>query len=110
MLVTSPSDTASGVLTRGRTLQATYTFNVVNENIPGGMLMTAQGAACLQADRAEAGSGITYVAEAQCTSQPRQMWVYDTDYHLVLASTVEQVTLPRAATPTDVLREVKAYL
>lgn len=81
-------DAAGGILVSGRQMQAVYTFNILNKNTPGGMLLTAHEVACLQAESAAAGKKIVYVAQEACTGQPLQTWVYDEYYHLVLASTV----------------------
>lgn len=87
------ADTTSGVLVKGRELQAVYTFNVVNQNVAGGLLMSGQGGACLQADSGTEGSLVHYVDQSACRSDaPLQQWVYDTGYHLALAGSVATTT------------------
>lgn len=87
------ADTTGGVLVRGRELQAVYTFNIVNQNVAGGLLMSGQGGACLQADSGDEGSRVHYVAQSACRSDaPLQQWVFDTGYHLALAGSVTTTT------------------
>lgn len=84
-----------------RTVSVVYEFTVTNVNIPGGLIYSYDASIspdryCLQADSATAGSLISYVLAAQCgTDDVLQLWTYDTDYTLKLAST----TTPGSGTP-----------
>ncbi len=70
-----------------RTLTSTYQFQVTNTNVPGGLIYAFGDQFCLQANGTTAGSTITYVAAALCgTNDVTQLWVYDTDYEIKLAS------------------------
>lgn len=76
-----------------RTVVAVYAFKTTNINIPGGLIMTADGTKCLKADTATAGSKIVTVASASCTDDTLDLWVYDTDWKLKLASTIGTSTV-----------------
>lgn len=71
-----------------RTVVAVYAFKTTNINIPGGLIMTADGTKCLKAATATAGSKIASVGSASCTDDALDLWVYDTDWKLKLASTI----------------------
>lgn len=90
-LVAEGSDSAVSGLTDpigDRTVTALYTFTTTNVNIPGGLIRGTDGTSCLKADRALAGSLIQMVPAGSCNDDTLDMWVYDTDYRLKLASTM----------------------
>ncbi|NYD20819.1 ricin-type beta-trefoil lectin domain protein [Kineococcus aurantiacus] len=72
-----------------RKVKALYSFELDNGNIAGGIMWSGPGTKyCLQADSATVGAAVKYVASASCAfNNVKQMWVYHTDYTIVLAST-----------------------
>lgn len=87
----TPAASSSSPLAQAasRTLQSTYNFKLTSQNILGGLLYTVSQKACLEAVTASAGSKVRYVAASACISgTATQMWVYDKDYAIKLASTV----------------------
>lgn len=76
-----------------RTVSAVYTFDVTNTNTPGGLVYSYDAAIspdrfCLEAYSAAAGSYVRYVDASMCgTKDALQLWVYDVDYRIKLAST-----------------------
>ena len=82
--------TALGVPTASlgnRSISAIYKFKVSNVNVSGGRIWDANRQYCLQAPTT--GSTPTFVAAAQCVTanDALQLWIYDTDYKIKLAST-----------------------
>ncbi len=79
-----------------RTVSVIYEFQVTNNNIPGGLIYSFDPAHvpdrnCLEAYSATVGSHVKYVPAEECgTNDVHQLWIYDTDYQIKLAST----TLP----------------
>lgn len=74
-----------------RTISAIYEFSVSNVNIPGGIIWVSGGTQCLKAQSASANSAIDFVSAAQCNNPANAHlvnWVYDTKWHIVLASTI----------------------
>ncbi len=75
-----------------RTIQVIYEFQVTNSNIPGGYIYSLDFSItpdryCLQAEAAVAGSPIHYLPASLCgTDDTRELWIYDTDYRIKLAS------------------------
>jgi len=68
-----------------RKVTATYQFKVSNENIPGGRIYTPDKSRCL-----EWGAGKKLRFTDNCiagANDSKQLWVYDVDYKLKLAST-----------------------
>lgn len=90
-IVSQGSDSAASGGTR--TITALYTFTTTTVNIPGGLIRNTDSTRCLKATSATAGSTINVVPIAQCTDNTLNMWVYDTDYKLKLASTVKSATV-----------------
>ncbi|MFB9377823.1 hypothetical protein ACFFKU_10840 [Kineococcus gynurae] len=92
LIVSAASGSAPVGLTASagnRTVQSLYTFQVKNQNVPGGLMWSVNSQYCLQAGSVAAGATITYTAAANCVSgDSLQTWVYDTDYTLKLASAV----------------------
>lgn len=100
-LITSKGIAAAGAgtgvaVTGGRTISAVYAFKVSNINIPGGRIFDGSNALCLEAvplssGSVGAGSFIKFVSASSCTSSTtndaKQLWIYDTDYEIKLAST-----------------------
>ena len=76
-----------------RSIEVVYAFKVTNNNIPGGYIYSwDQGITpdrfCLEATSVAVGANIRYVARADCDGKDaQQLWVYDTDYRIKLAST-----------------------
>ncbi len=89
--IAAPVAGVSSTPTGSRYLSAVYTFKVTNVNIPGGRIFSGDNTQCLQANSASAGSVINFVMASACTSSPTndatQLWIYDTDYEIKLAST-----------------------
>lgn len=74
-----------------RTLATVYQFKTTNTNIAGGRIYTFGDGFCLRADGITAGSNVTYVDKASCgEDDERELWLYDVDYMIKLASS----TLP----------------
>ncbi|MEO7015157.1 MAG: hypothetical protein ABI067_01280 [Leifsonia sp.] len=71
-----------------RAISAIYKFNTTNVNIPGGRIYDLGGAYCLDALAAAPGQTIRFLPAAQCKNDALELWVYDTDYKLKLASTL----------------------
>lgn len=76
------ADTSTG----DRKLSAIYQFMVSNTNIPGGRIYDYNNAYCLHADTKTAGSVIVFKPKASCTDDSSELWIYDTDYAIKLAS------------------------
>ncbi len=77
----------SSATTGNRSLAALYKFRVTNVNNPGGRIYDANSSYCVQAVTATAGAQVKFQALAQCTDDDRELWIYDTDYEIKLAST-----------------------
>lgn len=94
-LITS-AGTASQIAHTGtvanRTITALYTFQYTNLNIAGGLIYDAGDNVCMQAVSATVGSLVIEVAAANCSSQGTnaalQLWSYNSNYQLVLASSL----------------------
>lgn len=74
-----------------RTISAIYQFRVTNVNIPGGLIWLADGSRCLMAENTATNSRIGFGTQTQCenpANASRVNWVYNTKWHLVLASTI----------------------
>ncbi|MEO8093951.1 MAG: hypothetical protein ABI632_03355, partial [Pseudolysinimonas sp.] len=74
--------------TGNRFLSAIYSFKVTNVNIAGGRIYDYNKGYCLDAVTATAGSLVRFLAAASCTNDALELWVYDTDYEIKLASTL----------------------
>jgi len=70
-----------------RYLSAIYKFRVSNINVAGGPIYNNDGKFCLSATTATVGSLIKFVKASSCTNNDLQLWIYDTDYQIKLAST-----------------------
>jgi len=70
-----------------RSISAIYKFKVSNLNVVGGRFYDSSNGYCLDAVTATAGSLIRFLPLAQCTNDPTQLWIYDTDYKIKLATT-----------------------
>ena len=81
------TDSSTGTA-RSRKIAAVYAFNTTNVNIPGGLILNPEGTKCLKASSSTAGSTMSMVALSSCTDDTLNLWVYDTDYKLKLASTI----------------------
>lgn len=83
-----------------RSIAAVYAFNYTTENVPGGRVYDYNDSNkyCMSAvppagfTTAQIGSKIQFLSGAACaasaTNDPLQLWVYDTDYEIKLASTL----------------------
>ncbi len=76
-----------------RTLSAIYGFKVTNVNIPGGRIYDINKGYCLRGATATVGSLVNFIAAASCTNDALELWVYDTDYKIKLASTIGSSTV-----------------
>jgi hypothetical protein len=96
----APAVNGGGATVDGsRAISATYTFKVSNVNIAGGRIFDGNNTVCLEAVPRPSwqgggigpGSVIKFVSASSCTSSAtndvKQLWVYDTDYEIKLAST-----------------------
>ncbi|MGW9627352.1 hypothetical protein [Microbacterium sp. NPDC055521] len=93
-IVSTGSDAGSAAgAAMNRTVTALYTFTTTNVNIPGGRINSSDGNSCLKAATATVGSVINMVTSANCTDDTLNLWVYDTDYRLKLASTIGKSTV-----------------
>jgi hypothetical protein len=77
--------------TADRSLAAVYAFQVANVNIAGGRILDYTSTFCLAADSATLNSTIHFKSASKCapsaTNDALQLWIYDTDYEIKLAST-----------------------
>jgi len=73
-----------------RHISAIYKFRVTNVNIPGGRIWDYGNTFCLESGSPSVGATVTLKATANCTSasDSTQLWVYDTDYEIKLASSL----------------------
>ena len=73
-----------------RYISAVYKFKVTNVNIAGGRIWDYNNGYCLEANSAAVDSQIVFKSKANCTSakDATQLWVYDKDYEIKLASTM----------------------
>ncbi|MGX1792288.1 hypothetical protein ACWIDW_05025 [Microbacterium sp. NPDC055312] len=92
-IVSTGSDAGAAAGTAiNRTVTALYTFTTTNVNIPGGRINSSDGNSCLKAVNDKMGSRINMRPSAECTDDKLNLWVYDTDYRLKLASTIGKAT------------------
>jgi hypothetical protein len=81
---------SAGSTAGNRSLGAVYQFKVSTVNIVGGLIndYNSNGAYCLSAVTATAGSIIQFLPATQCTAANKllDLWIYDTDYEIKLAS------------------------
>jgi Tfp pilus assembly protein PilX len=75
-----------------RTVSGIYQFKVTTTNVSGGRIWNRDRTQCLRADRAARDSGIRFVDASECekdddASNALLNWLYDTKWHIVLAST-----------------------
>ena len=76
-----------------RTVSVIYEFQVTNNNIPGGLIYSFEPSKtpdryCLEAESATVGAFVKYVPAVDCgTNDVHQLWIYDKDYRIKLAST-----------------------
>lgn len=70
-----------------RSVAAIYKFKVTNVNIAGGRIFDFDMNRCFQAQNTTAGSEIRFVTNCS-SNDDRQLWVYDTDWHIKLASSI----------------------
>ncbi|MFM9919060.1 hypothetical protein [Lacisediminihabitans sp. H27-G8] len=73
-----------------RYISAVYKFKVSNVNIAGGRIYDYNNGFCLQASSAVVGATIVFKSAANCKSanDATQLWVYDVDYEIKLASSL----------------------
>ena len=76
-----------------RAISMVYRFSTTTTNVAGGRIYAWNGASapqfCLRADGVAAGSTVSYQAASTCglsANDSTELWVYDTDYTLKLAS------------------------
>jgi hypothetical protein len=97
----------SNIAAGNRTLSALYTFNVSNVNIPGGRILDSTSQFCLNAVTASVGSKVQFTKS--CANDATQLWIYDTDYELKLASTKVGASpglcITGPLTPTDATQD-----
>lgn len=83
-----------------RTMSMSYQFETTTTNILGGRIFSWANSAdatwCLRAEGTTAGSAVTYRTAASCGgagSENTELWVYDRDYTIALASSVDATRL-----------------
>jgi hypothetical protein len=95
-------------------MSMSYQFETTTTNILGGRIFswaTASGATwCLRAEGTTPGSAVTYRTAASCGgagSDSTELWMYDTDYTIVLASSVDtgKLCLTQTGSGNDVKLE-----
>ncbi|MET4703601.1 RICIN domain-containing protein [Frigoribacterium sp. UYMn621] len=86
-----------------RYISAVYKFKVTNVNVPGGRIWDYNLNYCLEAVSVAVGSQVKFKKATDCTtaSDTKQLWTYDTDYEIKLASTVASTTPLCISSPTD---------
>lgn len=73
-----------------RKLSAIYRFKVSNVNIAGGRIYDYNNQYCLDASATTGNPGtMTFKPLANCNDDANQLWVYDTDYKIKLASSIQ---------------------
>ena len=73
-----------------RKLSAIYRFKVSNVNIAGGRIYDYNNQYCLDASATTGSPGtMTFKPLANCNDDANQLWVYDTDYKIKLASSIQ---------------------
>ena len=83
---------------RDRSMAAVYEFNLTNVNIPGGRILNNALTHCLRAVTVGVNSRLEFRPIAQCTIDARELWVYDRDWKLKLASTTAPSATPLCIT------------
>jgi hypothetical protein len=87
-----------------RSIAAIYKFKVTTVNIAGGRIWDYNNGYCLEASSAAVNSTVVFKSAATCTSakDATQLWVYDDDYEIKLASTMVPLATPLCITsPTS---------
>lgn len=79
---------------RDRTMSAIYQFNLTNVNIPGGRIFNGARTHCLRAMSATSDARMAFFPVAQCTNDALELWSYDANWRLTLASTVAPNVTP----------------
>jgi Tfp pilus assembly protein PilX len=87
--IAAPVAGVSSTPTGSRYLSAIYTFKITNINIPGGRIFDLNNNYCLEAVSATLGSNVKFTSKGNCSKakDALQLWIYDTDYEIKLAST-----------------------
>ncbi len=89
---------ANGTFDRDRSMSAIYEFNLSNVNIPGGRIYNGSGTHCLRRANPGSDSRIEFVPVAQCTDDANELWIYDSDWMIKLASTTAPTETPLCIT------------
>lgn len=87
-----------------RKMKSIYRFQTTNTNVKGGYVYTFGDGYCLRAVATTAGSAIQYIKKEDCgdtANQDRELWLYDTDYKLKLASTLTGSATAQCITSPD---------
>jgi Ricin-type beta-trefoil lectin domain len=79
---------SASATTGNRIIQAVYKFKISTVNIPGGRIYDFANNYCLDAVSASVGSLVRFLPAASCTADDKELWIYDDDYEIKLASTV----------------------
>lgn len=98
------SSTAVAATSGDRAMKSIYRFQTTNTNVKGGLIYTFGDQYCLRAVSATAGSAVQYVKKDSCgesANQDRELWLYDTDYKLKLASSLLGAATPLCITSPD---------
>ena len=87
-----------------RYISAVYKFKVTNVNIAGGRIWDYNLGYCLEAVSATSGSQVKFTVGGSCVAanDAKQLWVYDKDYEIKLASTTAVGQTPLCiSSPTE---------
>lgn len=92
--IAAPVAGVSSTPTGSRYLSAIYTFKITNINIPGGRIFDGNNNYCLEAISATVGSKVKFTSKGNCAKakDALQLWIYDKDYEIKLASTISGST------------------
>ena len=94
--IAAPVAGVSSTPTGSRYLSAVYTFKITNINIPGGRIFDGANNYCFEATGTAVGSTIQFTSKGNCVKAKEavQLWIYDTDYEIKLASTTVTGSTP----------------
>ncbi|MEO6944810.1 MAG: hypothetical protein ABI053_08880 [Lacisediminihabitans sp.] len=98
--IADPVPGVSSTPTGSRSLSALYTFKVTNVNIPGGRIFDGANNYCFEATGTTVGSKIKFTSKGNCIKarEAMQLWIYDDDYEIKLASTTVAGSTPLCIT------------
>jgi len=89
---------ANATYDRDRAMAAVYEFKLTNVNIPGGRILNSALTHCLRAQSTNGNARLLFLPIAQCTHEDRELWIYDKNWNLTLASTTTPGNTPLCIT------------